>query len=203
MTEWARKIVKRFGVPATVFFAISIISVGSLVLPLWNYAKFYSALWGFDFSLLSVTIDASQIKVANRAQVNVTLLVTNPTDYSGLTVSSAKCVLKYYGDGHEVLEPIGGSPLVKPVWTNWWDLKTGIDSQRRSIGPNSNSTVLLEFSINPNSGSQGEQQDAWDFIEHLATNPGQITWSLGCSLTLSTFLGSFDRTNYFSYVTLV
>jgi hypothetical protein len=72
--EWTRKTIKKLGVPTAVFFAITLISVGSLVLPLWNYTRFYLALWNFDYLASSVTVDRSQIN-ATRAMVNVTFLI--------------------------------------------------------------------------------------------------------------------------------
>ena len=190
--------------PTTVFFAVTIVSAGLLILPMWNYFKFYSALYNFDYIVKNVTIDTTQITVTNHAVVNITLLATNPTDYSGLQVSYVACGLKYWGDSHQVSVPTSGRSM-ELIWTNWWDLKGGSTTQWYSIEPNGNRTILLQVFVSPNSGSQGEQQNAWDFMNYLETaraaKQRQILWSLSCVLTLNSFLGSFDRNKDFTPVT--
>lgn len=198
MTNWAQKTIKKLGAPTAVFFAIMIISVGFLVLPLWNYTRFYLALWNFDYTVSSVTVDQSQLN-ATRVFVNVNFAIMNPTDYSGLQVASISCRLQYLRPvGHYVIETTGFRSS-RQVWTYWWDLGVESTNQRYPITSDTEFTIPLEIVVNPYSGSQSAQQIAWDFITHLRTPTTQaIQWSLTCLLTLSTFIGSFQRgPNYF------
>jgi hypothetical protein len=179
-----------------------IISVSLLVVPLWNYTRFYLALWNFDYTVSGVTVDRSQLN-ATRAVVNVTFAVMNPTDYSGLQVASISCRLQYLRSiGHYVIENAGYRSS-RQVWTYWWDLGVESTNQRYSIASNTDLTIPLEIVVNPYSGSQSEQQIAWDFITNLKTPTTQeIHWSLTCLLTISTFIGSFQRgPNYFEPMT--
>lgn len=202
--EWTRKTIKKLGVPTAVFFAITLISVGSLVLPLWNYTRFYLALWNFDYLASSVTVDRSQIN-ATRAMVNVTFLIMNPTDYSGLQVASISCRLQYLqpNHGHFVIETTGYRAS-QQRWTYWWNLRVASTTQSSSVGSNTEFPISIVFVANPYSSPQSDQQNAYDFISYLeAPATQQIQWSLTCVLTLSTFIGSFDRTNGFEPITIL
>lgn len=195
LTTWARKTIKKLGAPTAVFFAIMIISVGFSVVPLWNYTRFYLALWNFDYTVSSVTVDRSQINATNiNAVVYVNFNITNPTDYSGLQVAQISCRLQYLRPvGHYVVENAGYRSSTQ-VWTYWWDLGVKSTNQRYPIGSNTKLIISLELFVNPYSGSQSDKQIAWDFINHLRTPTTQeIQWSLTCLLTLSTFIGSFQR----------
>lgn len=195
----------KFDVPTTVFFVITAISVGFVVFPLWNYNRFYLALWNFDYNLSNVAIDPNQVKAIqlneiDEIQINVTLLVINPTDYSGLEVRSVAVGLKYFEGEHMVLVP-SGPRGVTWVTTNWWDLKVGSDQGKHPVGSNSNITVLLPITVTPNSNVPAEQSNARAFINFLNTRPVQIVWSLTCILVVSSFMGNFDVSRVFAYVT--
>lgn len=187
----------KFDVPIIlmVFFAITVISVGSVVLPLWNYTRYYLALWNFDYVLSSVTIDASQIEAI---KINVTLLLLNPTDYSGLEVSSIKVGMQYFGARHEVPVPAGARGI-QMVPSYLWDLKIGSTDEVHPLGSNSNETVLLTVVVNPNSNILAERNSAQEFMNFVSDKyRTQIMWYLNCVLVLSSFLGGFDVTRYFS-----
>lgn len=189
----------KFDVPIIlmVFFAITIVSVGSVVLPLWNYTRYYLALWNFDYVLSSVTIDASNIEAI---QVNVTLLLLNPTDYSGLEVGSIMVGVQYFGAVHEVSVPAARG--IQMVPSNWWDLKIGSTHEVHSLGANANETVLVMINVNPNSNILAERNNAQAFMNFVSDKyRTQITWSLSCVLVLSSFLGGFAVSRNFAYVT--
>jgi hypothetical protein len=191
LTKRNWKTFRKQSLPQTIFFAITIISVGLLILPLWNYAKFYAALYDFEYTIPAITINTSQLN-ENIAQINFTLIFTNPTGYSGLGATSVTCELEFYGDVHYVVT--GRPPQYQA--TTLWDLTTvGAPNQQYMIGPNSVLKILFTTTINPNS-TTGDQQDAYyDFISYLRTEVamhGQIQWSLICAVTLTSFIGSIQ-----------
>jgi hypothetical protein len=182
-----------------VFFAITVVSVGFVVLPLWNYSRFYLALWNFDYTLSSITVDTHQI---DAIQINVSLLAMNPTEYSGLEVSSAQVSLQYFGAVHEVVVPVYPKGI-QYVSTNWWDLKIGSATGTHPVGSNLNSTILITIVISPNSNNPAESNHAQEFINFVSDKTTtKIEWSLNCVLVLFSFLGGFDVARPpFSYVT--
>ena len=206
MKKQIRKRLRKQDLPQTIFFAITIISAGLVVLPLWNYTQYYLALSNFDYTLTKVTLSTDQLFPPTSAivKINITLTVSNPTDYSGLRISSVACVLDYYGDYRLVEEPpatLGEQPGW--VYTNVWDLTTASTppAQSYSIGPHENKTILIETSISGTSGT-----NALDFISYLESlsqeSAPQIDWSITCGLSLSTFQGNVGRPGSFSPVTL-
>lgn len=184
--------------PQTVFLAITIISASSIILPMWNYTKFYTAFNNFNYTLSKATIYTSNINVPSNvtAQINITLLVTNPTDYSGLRIGTVGCDLYYYGNSHTVWVGTAMGPGHYNV-TNWWILTSASTPKPLGpIGPNSNMTILIEISITPDYGKPDYQQNA-DFLNYLLTKPPPIEWSIDCHLPLSTFLGTSEVSNTF------
>ena len=208
MTKKNWKMLKKENLPQTVFYAITIISAGLVVFPLWNYTRFYIALNNFDYTLSNATLYTSRITVPNSAQarINVTLVANNPIDYSGLHIGTAGCALIYRAESHTIwVAP--GSPLGNLasqtisvdtkhgrvlIVTNWWML-TSINTPQPCgpIGPNSKRTILLEVSIMLDYGKPDYQQNA-DFINYLRTMPNEVEWSINCHLPLVAFLGTFD-----------
>jgi hypothetical protein len=185
--------------PAAVFFAITIVSVVLLAFPLWNYTRFYLAMWNFDYKVLSITVDMEDYPT--KVRVNVELLVMNPTDYSGFEVSTIECGLDYIDGNHQVLV-VTGPRSTDWITTNLWDLKIGsYPAINRQLAPNANETILLSFFIDPNSGTSVEQNNARYFMEFLRNPPAEIGWSLTCRLVLSSFMGGFDVRRDFSYST--
>jgi hypothetical protein len=191
--------------PLSAFFAITIISVALLVLPMWNYSMFYLAWSRIDYTVSNIDINATQVNVASSPAsllVKITLLVTNPTGYSGLKVGYATCDLEYYGPDHLVPVIVGGIPTGGWIPTTLWNLKVGSDPQWYQLGPNTNRTILLEIYINPNSGSSSDQQNAVDFLAYLGSKPGNIAWFLDCDLSVNSFLGELDAgSKYFTPIT--
>jgi len=175
------------GLTVRIFFVIAIISAGSVILPLWNYSRFYLAWSRFDYVVEDVAVNATQAIETNRAQVNVTFLVTNPTDYSGLSVIHLSCDLEYLWTYHST------SIYPSAPMTPWWDLRTILDTQTYPLRPNSQITISLTLLINPIVGSSTYQSDS-NFISFLGTESGNgnIQWFLGCDLVAGTFLGGLD-----------
>jgi len=179
--------------PEAVFFAVTIISAGTLILPLWNYTQFYSAWYNFSYTIPRVNINTSQLS-RQTAQINLTLVATNPTGYSGLQVQSVSCVMSYNGSVHLGAE----GP------TNSWELTTLSTTKPYSISPNSNTTILFDITISPNSAPPDQFDAFQQFISYLIsqTPGGQIQWSLACSLVLASFLiNTPEPTMYFALVT--
>jgi hypothetical protein len=184
--------------PAIFFFVAAIVSVGLLAYPLWNYTKFFMALWGLDYTISSITIDTSNTP---NIQLHVELLVVNSADYSGLAVSSFVCRMKYIDGQHQVRVPTGWRTYTW-VSTDEWDF--GIVSRpdlKFSVGPSSNRTTALVFSVNPFEGTQVDQENVWNFLDFVKTNPGEIPWVLDCHLMVSSFLGVFDVERFLSPTT--
>jgi len=188
--------------PKIAFFTLAIVSVGFLAYPLWNYTKFYLALWSFDCALLDITVDASQIM---NTQIEAKLQITNPTDYSGLELTSIMCGLEYIDGEHQVVD-------VNQPWGHWgyqfvssnvWTLKVQTFSLKLSVTAYANVTVPLAFIINPFSGSEFDRNNAWPFVDFLRTRPEQTECRLDCRLMLSSFLGSFEVDRYFIYTTKI
>jgi len=194
-------LIKKFKLdqPETVFFVVMVVSVGFLVYPLWNYTQFYLALWNFGCAVSNLTIDINQI---TNIQIAIEFLIMNPTDYSGLGLTSINCGLEYIDGMHLVFDPTlaghwGGN------WrpSNVWELKAQYISYKRPIAAHANDTVALTSIINPHAGNTFEQNNAWSFIGFLETQPDLIEWKLNCCFIISSFLGSFEVWRYLSYVT--
>ena len=201
---WKR--LRKQDLPQTIFFIIMIVSAGLVVLPLWNYTKYYLALSDFNYTLTKITLYTSHLfpPTSGIAKINITLTASNPTDYSGLQIGTAWCDLEYYGDYHEVALPpasLGQQPTF--VNTNVWDLGSvsSPPTQSHPIGPHTNTEILIETSIN---GSSGTGALAFiSYLESLSTESApQVDWSISCTLSLQTFQGSVARTGSFSPVTL-
>jgi hypothetical protein len=178
--------------PLHAFFAITIISAGLLVLPMWNYSMFYLAWSRIDYNVSKVAINATQVSVTSNLAVNITFLVTNPTDYSGLRVGYATCNLQYFDGEHQVPVIVGGRPTGQWVLSNLSDLKIGSDPQWYQIDPNGNRTISFAVIINANSGNSYQQQYALDFLVYLGNKPNKIEWFLSCDLYVNSFLGNLD-----------
>lgn len=218
MTKKNWKMLRKENLPQTIFYAITIISAGLVVPPLWNYTRFYIALNNFDYSLSNATIYTSQIKVPNsaQAQINITLIATNPIDYSGLRTGTIGCALMYLGDSHTIYvapdSPLrylasqtiylsSGRTAGYLIVTNWWLLATpNVPQQSGPIGPNSKRTISIEISITLDYGNTDYRQNV-DFINHLRTMPNEIEWTLNCHLPLIAFLGTFDVPRTFQVTT--
>lgn len=182
----------RLSVPTAVFFAIAVVSVGWVAFPLGNYTRFYLALWNFDYTLSNITLDMSQ---PASVQVGFELLVSNPTSYSGLSVSIVRYALQYFDGKHDIV--VTTSPkTTKIVSTNWWDLKAGTFNPNIPVPSQSNKTITFAFKVNPSSDS-----DSQAFLIFLKTSPLQIVWSLECDLVITSFLAGFGLWRSFSFVT--
>jgi hypothetical protein len=170
------------------FFAVAIIAAATLIIPLWNYNQFYSALYNFSYTIPGVTINTSQLG-SDAAQINFTLIATNPTGYSGLQVQGVSCAMYYYNMGTASLE----------------DLTTLYVFRAYRIGPNSNTTILFDTTINPNNAPLDQSDDFQQFISYLIsqTPSGRIQWSLTCQLSLASFMiGSTVPANFAPVTTL-
>jgi hypothetical protein len=183
--NWKR--LRKQDLPQTVFFAITIISAGLVVLPLWNYTKYYVALGNFDYTLTNVTFYAEPLypPTSTIVKINITLTASNPTDYSGLQVSTVTCFLEYYGE-YDIAQEL--TSATSPP-------------QSYSIRPNANTTIMIETSFSGNSGT-----NALDFINYLETlskegGAAQIVWSINCRLFLTTFENTYSIPKSFSPVT--
>jgi hypothetical protein len=199
LTKRIWKTLRKQYLPQTVFFVITIVSASLLILPLWNYVGFYAALYNFDYSP-TITINTSQLD-ANTAQINVTLVTSNPMGYSGLRATEVTCMLEYTGEAHEVLT--GVPPRYQLSYL--WDLTTvGSASTQYTISPNTNTTILFQTTINPISVTGDQQTAYYDFIGYLRTQVathGQIQWFLTCRLTLISFIGPVNENQNFNPVT--
>jgi hypothetical protein len=200
------KELRKQDLPQTVFLAIMIISVSLIILPAWNYTRYYIALNNFDYTLSAVNIYTSNVNVpANGfAKINITLLTINPTDYSGLVIGTVGANLQYIGNTHQVWQGPGyGRGSGKYVSTNLWPLTSATTQQSNGpIGPNSNRTILLEILIKPDfNNPSGPNLDAVNFIDYLATNPNKIEWLISCTLPINTFLGTFSFSKTFDRIT--
>jgi len=173
---------RKVSVPTAVFFAIAVVSVGWVAYPLWNYTRFYMALWNFDYTLSNITVDASNPAVV---LVRFELLISNPTSYSGLSVNLIRYSLQYKDGEHEIV--IGQGKGTKIITTNLWDLNEGSFGGGTPIPPEDNRSVSVSFSVSSGGGSNSEA-----FLVFLRTMPSQVEWSLNCDLVLSSFLGGFD-----------
>jgi hypothetical protein len=167
----------------TVFFGITIICAVTLIVPLWNYTQLYNALYNFTFTIPRVNINTSQLNSAYTAQINFTIIATNPTGYSGLRMGEVSCSLGYYGT-------VGGI-------TNWWPLTTLHTTEWYTLGSNSNITIPFDTTI---SGQVGAFQG---FIIYLMSQvpSGQISWQLTCGMVVTSFLANSPLTEYFQLVT--
>jgi hypothetical protein len=189
---------KKQDLPQTIFLAIMIVSVSLIILPTWNYTRYYIALNNFDYTLSAMSMITSNVTVlaSGLAKINITLFVTNPTDYSGLAIGTIGAELQYFGNYHWVHVAGGGfvGGTGGDVYTNLWDLTSATTLQPNgAVGPNSNKTILLEILIKPDFNSpNGPDQNAVSFIEYLATKQTKIEWSIICTLPLNTFLGTFS-----------
>lgn len=192
-------VLRKFDMPTTVFFAIAVVSVILLAYPMWNYTRFYLALWNIDYIISDVSIYASE---SNNIRIDIELLVMNPTDYSGLEVRSSSCRLSYIDGAHLVqVMTYGGSYGSRLVWvtTTVWDLKVESHRLRIPLAPNENKLITLPFIINPDSILQVDQENARAFIGFVGTEPQEIELLLDCHLYISSFLGDFDAQRYLSY----
>jgi hypothetical protein len=189
-----------------VFFAITVVSVGFLVEPLWSYAKFYDALWNFDYKPLNLTVDTNQM-VNSYARINIELRLANPIDYSGLKVSSIVLGLEYIGAPHLVRNPAfhiwGSGPQEAYIWTNVWDLKVETFHLNLPIAPGTNSTVTLTCIIDPIGDIEPAKTNGFDLLGFLSGHPEQVEWLLECRLFLSSFMGGFEVNRDFTYTTTI
>jgi hypothetical protein len=178
--------------PATAFFAVAIVAAAMLIGPLWNYTQYYSALWNFSYNIPGITVSTSQLS-AQTAQINFTVIGTNPTRYSGLQVGSVNCIISYYGSLH----------LGSAGPTNWWELTTVYSTKRLAIGPNSNVTIFFEITIDPSSAPPGQFDAFQQFINYLTSQVpgGQVQWSLSCNLGLDSFMGISVVSSSFAPIT--
>jgi hypothetical protein len=200
---------KKQDLPQTIFLAIMIVSISLIILPTWNYTRYYIALNNFDYTLLAMNMITSNVSdvASGLAKINITFLVTNPTDYSGFVIGTVGAELQYNGSYHWVHHAGGGfaGGTSGDVYTNVWELTSATTLQPSGpIGPNSNRTILLEILIKPDfSNPNGPDQNAASFIEYLATKQTKIGWSIMCTLPLNTFLGTFSVRKTFDRTTPV
>lgn len=184
MKKRSRKTVRKQDLPATIFFAITIISAATLIAPLWNYTQYYSAVYNFKYTIPEIAVNTSQLS-AHIAQINFTFLATNPTPYSGLQVGPANCKIDFYGSVHLV----NGQP------TTWWELTILYVTKTHAIGPNSNITIPFDTQINPDNAKSYDQYAAFqEFINYLTSQvpSRQITLFLTCHLGLDSFMFNND-----------
>lgn len=172
---------RKLGAPMIVFFAIAVVAVGWVAFPLWNYTKFYVALWNFDFRVSSVTVDLSNPQFV---RVRVDLLVSNPTSYSGLSVSLVNYDLEYIDGFHDIVVPSGRGTAV--ISTDRWSLSANSLAKNLSLPPNSDRTISLDVTLNP-----GADLDTETFLVYLKTQPSQVSWYLDCSVVVVSFLTGF------------
>lgn len=170
---------RRLGVPTLAFFVIAVVVVGWVAFPLWNYTKFYIALWNFDFTLSNITLE--RIDPEN-VQVRVDLLISNPTSYSGLSVSVVSYDLQYVDGTRYIIVPRGKG--TESVPTNLWDLSADSFTENLSLPPNSNKTISFLVNVNYVTDTSG-------FSVLLMTQPSQVEWSLYCSMIVVSFLTGF------------
>lgn len=171
LTRGISKALTKQHLPETVFFGIAIISVVTLIVPLWNYTELYTALYDFNYTLQGPSLNTSQLST-HTARINFTLVATNPTRYSGLQVSSIVCRVDYY------------------VADNLRELITLYTTKVYPIGPNSNATILFDFTINPDTAAPYQFDAFREFISYLSQVPGeQIGWFLTFTLTVHTAMG--------------
>jgi len=180
------KMLRKQDLPATLFFAITIISAATLIVPLWNYTQYYSALYNFNYTIQGITVNTSQLS-ARMAQINFTLVATNPTPYSGLQVGPAQCEIDFFGSIHP---DTNGQP------TTYWELTKLYNTTTCPIGPNSNLTIPFGTTINPDNTKLSSDQYAafQEFMNYLTSlDPkGEITLVLICHLGLQSFMVSLD-----------
>lgn len=185
-------------VPTAAFFLITIVSVGWVAFPLWNYSRFYSAVYELRYSLVNVSVDAHQVE---NVRVSIKFFVSNPTDYSGLSVISVKCGLTYE-DGTHMVPIYTGPRTITYVPSTLWVLPTEwFNVPNMPVPPFGNNTISVFFVINPNTSSLSAEE--LNFISFLRTTPANVSWSLDSSLLLSSFLGGIAVTNSATFVTHV
>lgn len=186
----------KLDVPTAAFFLITIVSVGWVAFPLWNYSRFYSAVYNLSYSLVDISVDAHQVE---NVRVSIKFFVSNPTDYSGLSVISVKCGLTYV-DGLHMVPIYVGPKTVNYVPSYQWVLPTEwFNVQNVSIPPFGNNTISVFFVINPNTSSLSTEE--LNFISFLRTMPSEVSWSVDFSLLLSSFLGGIAVSYTTSFVT--
>ena len=183
-TNWKKP--SRQNLPEIVFFAITIISAATLIVPLWNYTQYYSALYNFNYTVPGITIKTSQLNTTHTAQItaqiNFTFVATNPTPYAGLKVGPASCEIDFYGNDYH---------LVSGVVTNEWTLAKLFIVKTRAIGPNSDITIPFNTTVNLENAQSNDQTAAsLEFINYLADQGlgGSVTLYLTCNLGLSSFM---------------
>lgn len=201
------KNLRKQDLPRTAFIVLMIISLGLVILPAWNYTRYYIALNGFDYTLAGVNIYTSNVSMPTKglAKINLTIFTTNPTDYSGFVIGTVGATLQYIGNTHLVwVGPGYGRGSGKYVSTNLWPLTSATTLHSKGpIGPNSNKTILLKILIKPDyNNPSGPDEDAINFIDYLATSPSKIEWLISCTLPLGTFLGTFSFSKTFDRITL-
>ncbi len=182
-----RKRLEKQNLPTTIFLLITIVSVGLIVLPMWNYVDFYVALGDFSVTVPSVTISTIQINdyLHAQAKVNVTLAASNPTGYSGLKLSSVICQLYFFNSNNQLV-------LLASARNNTWT----------PINPNSNRKILFKFSF---SASNPNDPAGSSFIIYLesafAAGIKQITGYVSFNVFLSSFLANPEIIKGSPYVT--
>jgi len=202
--DWKR--IRKQNLPQTIFLAITIISAGLTVLPILNYTKYYLAVANFNFTITNVTMSTSKLYPPTNAivQINITVIASNPTDYSGMVIEDIGCILQYYGSYHLIVIPpaaLGQQPTYE--YTYLWQLESTSTPATRTypLRPNANTTILIESSLAGNNN-----QNAADFVTYLESLKGsgsnQIDWSINCHLSLNTFLNTYaENIANFSQVT--
>lgn len=193
--------IPRYDRPTTIFFAITLVSVGLLAYPMWNYTKYYMALWSFDYTVSNVTLSLNQ---ANMYVVNVKLLFNNPTDYSGLELHSISIGLQYVNPSQtrRVWDPsIPGHWGGGWAETNVWILKTQDFYVNLPVVGYANEILDLDFVVNPAVGTDLDKENAFAFTGFMNAHPGEVEWGLNSYLSLSSFLGGYTVYRYLSYVT--
>jgi hypothetical protein len=180
---WVRNLDK----PAIFFLVLAVVCVAFLAYPIWNYTRFYLALWRFDYTISNVMMNETNTGF----DCGVELLIMNPTDYSGFEVRSVLCGVKYIDGNHQIRVQTGPKTSVL-VTTNEWDLKIVSQEIDFSVPPSSNRTTSFTFTVNPYGGSANEQENAWGFIGLVKAHPSKVEWLFDCHLILASFLGGYD-----------
>jgi hypothetical protein len=177
--EFQREL-KRKKLTTILFVASAVVSLLLVMPQIANYAEFYRAIEKFDFLLVDVTMDDSGIN-EGRIYVTVEFNGTNPTSFTGLTISTITCHLHYLREDQTSPQALLGV------------------TQSFTSEPQFNPSQTVIMKINFTLVYPGLDQIRL-FISYLQTKPDKVDWMVTGQYVLEAYAYAFAmQMDYFTY----
>jgi len=156
----------------TLFLAILLVSLISVVKATVSYVGFYNALKNLEFEASNIDLAINQ----ESFNVIIDLEISNPTWYDGLHLGSIISTLYYEGENHTITISPGGPRAGTPyqeIVTRWWELPEYENTIDRPLIPYERMKIQINLT------ATGEYNMCFqEFYEKLGKYQEFILWTL-------------------------